>query len=52
MLWLAHVEGRDHREIAEMIGVGHASVKVLLFRARRKLSALLERAGIGPEVLR
>lgn len=52
MLWLAHVEGHDHREIAEMIGVGQASVKVLLFRARRKLSALLDRAGIGPEVLR
>ncbi|MFN2443224.1 MAG: RNA polymerase sigma factor [Thermoanaerobaculia bacterium] len=51
MLWLAHVEGFDHREIAGMLGVEPASVKVLLFRARKRLTAILEKMGLGPEVL-
>ncbi len=41
LLWLAHVEGWDHREIAAIVGVGATSVKVLLFRARKRLAALL-----------
>jgi RNA polymerase sigma-70 factor (ECF subfamily) len=49
LLWLAYVEGRDHREIAVAVGVKEKSVRVLLFRARRALAGLLERAGIGPE---
>jgi len=42
LLWLAYVEGFDHREIAEATGVKEKSVKVLLFRARRALAAILE----------
>jgi RNA polymerase sigma-70 factor (ECF subfamily) len=41
LLWLAYVEGHDHREIAEMLGLKSLSVRVLLFRARRKLVNLL-----------
>ncbi|MEZ5319832.1 MAG: sigma-70 family RNA polymerase sigma factor [Vicinamibacterales bacterium] len=43
MLWLAYAQGASHREIASVVGVGTASVKPLLFRARRRLSALLSR---------
>ena len=41
LLWLAHVEGFSHREIGDAIGVKPDSVKLLLFRARRRLAALL-----------
>lgn len=41
MLWLAYGEGSSHREIAEVIGVKSSSVKLLLFRARRRLAGLL-----------
>jgi len=51
LLWLAYVEGLDHLEIARALGLSRASVKVLLFRARRKLAEILRRKGIGPEVL-
>ena len=52
LLWLAHVEGSDHDEISEALGVKSKSVRVLLFRARKRLAELLKRRGIGPEVLR
>lgn len=42
LLWLAYVEGYEHREIAAVLNLSAASVKVLLFRARRKLAGLLE----------
>jgi RNA polymerase sigma-70 factor (ECF subfamily) len=42
LLWLAYVEGHQHDEIAKMLGLKPLSVRVLLFRARRKLAALLE----------
>ena len=42
LLWLAYVEGYNHAEIAETLGLNSLSVRVLLFRARRKLSVLLE----------
>jgi len=48
LLWLAHVEGSAHIEIAEALGLKAASVPVLLFRARRKLAALLRKKGYGP----
>jgi RNA polymerase sigma-70 factor, ECF subfamily len=41
LLWLAHVEGFDHKEIARLTGVKVASVRVLLFRARRELAHAL-----------
>lgn len=42
LLWLAHVEGFDHREIARLTGLKVASIRVLLFRARRELASALE----------
>jgi RNA polymerase sigma-70 factor (ECF subfamily) len=41
LLWLAYAEGYSHREIAEITGLASASVRLLLFRARRKIAALL-----------
>ncbi len=52
LLWLAYVEGFGHREIASMLGLREKSVRVLLFRARRKLADLLKEKGLGPEVRR
>jgi RNA polymerase sigma-70 factor (ECF subfamily) len=45
MLWLAYAEGATHREIAEVLDVSPDSMKSLLFRARRKLAALLGNGG-------
>jgi RNA polymerase sigma-70 factor (ECF subfamily) len=42
LLWLAHAEGYSHREIAEITGLGAASIRLLLFRARRKIARLLQ----------
>jgi RNA polymerase sigma-70 factor (ECF subfamily) len=41
MLWLAYAQGSSHEEIAAVLGLKTASIKPLLFRARRKLAALL-----------
>src|SRR6185436_17133914 len=41
MLWLAYAEGSSHQEIAGVMGVKTGSVKLLLFRARRRLASLL-----------
>lgn len=41
LLWLAYAEGATHAEIAEITGLGAASIRILLFRARRKLARLL-----------
>jgi RNA polymerase sigma-70 factor (ECF subfamily) len=46
LLWLAYVEGQSHNEIAEAVRLARDSVKVLLFRARKRLRALLEAEGI------
>jgi RNA polymerase sigma-70 factor, ECF subfamily len=43
MLWLAYAEGASHQEIAGALGVRAASLKTLLFRARRKMAVLLDR---------
>ena len=42
MLWLAYAEGSSHSEIAGALGLRMGSVRVLLFRARRRLAALLD----------
>jgi RNA polymerase sigma-70 factor (ECF subfamily) len=42
MIWLAYVNGSSHREIADALGLKTTSIKLLLFRARRKLAALLQ----------
>ncbi len=47
LLWLAYVEGFDHRELARLFGVSRASVRVLLSRARARMSAAL--SGVGVE---
>jgi RNA polymerase sigma-70 factor (ECF subfamily) len=52
LLWLAHVEGNSHEEIAEAIGVKSKSVKVMLFRARKRLGEMLTKKGLAPEVSR
>ena len=50
LLWLAYVEGLEHQEIAEVLGLREKSIKVLLFRARKKLAAILSSEGLAPEV--
>jgi RNA polymerase sigma-70 factor (ECF subfamily) len=42
LLWLAYAEGSSHHEIAETLGVRASGVRVMLFRARRRLGGLLE----------
>lgn len=41
LLWLAYVEGMNHREIAKATGLNALSVRVLLLRARRRAADLL-----------
>jgi RNA polymerase sigma-70 factor (ECF subfamily) len=45
LLWLAYVEGYDHKEIAEIMKVKPASVKVLLSRARERFLKIF-RSGV------
>jgi len=47
LLWLAYVEGSSHKEIAEVVGLRAASVRLLLFRARQKMLKLLRRPGLA-----
>jgi RNA polymerase sigma-70 factor, ECF subfamily len=49
LLWLAYVEGFDHREVASALQLKEKSVRVLLFRARKRLAGILAKQGIGPE---
>ena len=49
LLWLAHAEGYSHREIAEITGLATASIRLLLFRARRKIARLLQAQECGKE---
>jgi RNA polymerase sigma-70 factor (ECF subfamily) len=44
LLWLAYTQGSSHKEIAEALGLKTGSIKPLLFRARRRLAALLREA--------
>ena len=41
LLWLAYVEGMGHGEIAAATGLRAISVRMLLFRARRRAAGLL-----------
>src|SRR5688500_2937075 len=45
LLWLAYAQGESHKDIAETLGLKTASIKLLLFRARRRLAGLLRGAG-------
>jgi RNA polymerase sigma-70 factor (ECF subfamily) len=41
LLWLAYAQGSSHREISDALGLKPGSIKLLLFRARRKMAGLL-----------
>ena len=41
MLWLAYAQGSTHQEIAQILGLKAGSIKLMLYRARRRLAALL-----------
>jgi RNA polymerase sigma-70 factor (ECF subfamily) len=41
LLWLAYAQGSSHAEIADVLGLKTGSIKLLLFRARRKLASML-----------
>lgn len=45
LLWLAYVEGFNHAEIASTLGLNEKSIRVMLFRARKRLVHVLERRG-------
>jgi RNA polymerase sigma-70 factor (ECF subfamily) len=44
LLWLAYAQGSSHDEIAGSLGLRKASVKQMLFRARKRLAGLLGRS--------
>ena len=52
LLWLAYVEGSSHKEIAEAMGLRASSIRLLLFRARHKLAALIRAGNCLPERLK
>ncbi len=45
LLWLIYAEGFAHQEVAGIMNLKRASVRVLAFRARKKLARLLGAAG-------
>jgi RNA polymerase sigma-70 factor (ECF subfamily) len=49
LLWLAYVEGYSHREIADITGRGENSIKVQLFRVKKKFAAILRQTGYNRE---
>jgi RNA polymerase sigma-70 factor (ECF subfamily) len=49
LLWLAYVEGFDHREIGKILRLRDNSVRVLLFRARRRMRNILREHGFRGE---
>ncbi len=42
LLWLAYVEGMSHTEIAAVTGLHALSIRLLLFRARRRAAGFLQ----------
>lgn len=46
LLWLAYAEGYNHREIASITGLAATGIRLLLFRARRKLARLLRQQNL------
>jgi RNA polymerase sigma-70 factor (ECF subfamily) len=41
LLWLAYAQGVSHDEIADILGLRSISIRTLLFRAKKKLAAIL-----------
>src|SRR5262249_26126289 len=52
LLWLAYVEGAGHDEIARALDCGEKSVRVLLFRARKRMERLLRQYNLSRRGLR
>jgi len=50
LLWLAYVEGYDHRELGSILNLGEKSVRVSLFRARSRLAEIMRRNGFTGEM--
>jgi len=48
LLLLAYVEGLTHQEISQVTGLMRASLKPLLYRARKRFAAALADAGLSP----
>jgi len=48
ILWLAYAQGSSHQEIADMMGLKSGSIRLMLFRARKKLAGFLRREGLAP----
>lgn len=49
LLWLAHVEGYSHKEISEITQFKEKSIKVQLFRIRKKFANILRFHGFTGE---
>ena len=49
LLWLAYAEGATHSEIGEITGLRAAGIRILLYRARRKLARFLKQRPATPE---
>ena len=47
ILWLAYAQGSSHKEIAEALGLKSGSIRLMMFRARKKLAGLLRRQNLG-----
>lgn len=48
LLWLAYVEGADHKQIAHDTGLKAGSIRLLLYRARKKLVKLIHGDAADP----
>ena len=46
LLWLAYVEGMNHAEISAATGLSALSIRILLFRARRRAAEMLNPAAM------
>jgi RNA polymerase sigma-70 factor (ECF subfamily) len=49
LLLLAYVEGLTHKEISQVTGLMRASIKPLLFRARKRFAGALHASGLAPD---
>ena len=47
ILWMAYVECFSHKEIAEVLHLGSASIRPMLARARARFADILQRRGLG-----
>jgi RNA polymerase sigma-70 factor (ECF subfamily) len=47
ILWMAYVERFSHKEIADVLRLGSASIRPMLARARARFADILKRRGLG-----